>query len=650
MLPKMPHQFFAGCWALCFQRTSNTATCGDAPVSFSPARDESKRDSVSAQPGPSPRATLFSRGDWRRKGAAPGLVFAGLLLAMIVINPFREMLSEDDGWAYARSVQHLLATGKYQLDTWSAANMPVQIYLAGALSAVFGYSLTLLRFTTLALLIAGVASFYALLREISYTPRQTSILSLGLVASPLVLMLGFTFMSDVQFLGWFLLALWQYVRGIRRQSVASMLLGSVAAGCAIGTRQFGMAVFGGLLLSWIASPRKSRPSMRLMLAGMVIPVLAAGMQVHMGLSAPNFTQVYRLAQTRSFLRHPASVLLQESFWRCSVILQYIGISVLSVLPIAFAARKQSDEQRTGPRLLPWIVTLLASAAIILGLSMTSFFTARPEARHGGLWEPLELLWLLPNQLGRSPKIMRALDLCGILGAAVLVWTGSRCVQRLRRSRQFSPEMIFLAGTAAALLLLHLVYVQLNDTYIIPFIPFGVLLIGETVRGKAEREGKGPLALSAALALFIILMTGLWMRAEYASELEAWKAADSLAAAGVQPNNMIPPLQWAEYHGAFDDWIAAGVPGFNPTPQEKPWASGDDPFYSWLHRRDERAEYLIADSIYGPVPDGWIVIATRTYRSARFATGFVWTLKRAAPSKAEPRSEVRSPSMAATGNK
>jgi hypothetical protein len=38
-------------------------------------------------------------------------------------------------------------------------------------------------------------------------------------------------------------------------------------------------------------------------------------------------------------------------------------------------------------------------------------------------------------------------------------------------------MIFLAGTAAALLLLHLVYVQLNDNYIIPFIPFGMLLIG-----------------------------------------------------------------------------------------------------------------------------------------------------------------------------
>jgi hypothetical protein len=46
------------------------------------------------------------------------------------------MLSEDDSWAYARMVEHLLKTGKYELDARSAANMPVQIYLAAAASKV----------------------------------------------------------------------------------------------------------------------------------------------------------------------------------------------------------------------------------------------------------------------------------------------------------------------------------------------------------------------------------------------------------------------------------------------------------------------------------------------------------------------------------
>jgi hypothetical protein len=98
---------------------------------------------------------------------------------MIVINPFREMVSDDDGWAYARSVQHLVTTGKYQLDPWSAANMPVQIYLAAGLSKLAGYSLRLLRFTTLALLVVGLGSLYALLREISSTKKRSQRLDPG---------------------------------------------------------------------------------------------------------------------------------------------------------------------------------------------------------------------------------------------------------------------------------------------------------------------------------------------------------------------------------------------------------------------------------------------------------------------------------------
>src|SRR6266481_5314901 len=139
-------------------------------------------------------------GNSPKKAAGAGLLALGLLLAIIVINPFREMLPDDDGWAYARSVQHLVTTGKYQLDPWSAANMPVQIYLAAGLSKLAGYSLCLLRFATLALLVVGLGSLYALLREISSTRNVASVLTLGLLASPLVLMLAFTFMSDVQFL------------------------------------------------------------------------------------------------------------------------------------------------------------------------------------------------------------------------------------------------------------------------------------------------------------------------------------------------------------------------------------------------------------------------------------------------------------------
>jgi hypothetical protein len=142
-------------------------------------------------------------GRWRATAPLAG-VTACLLLAAVIINPFREMLSIDDGWAYARSVEHLLRTGEYRLDAWSAANMPVQIYLAAGLSKAFGYSLSLLRFTPIAMLALGLASFYGLARELGAARWTSSAATLALLASPLVLLLSFTFMSDVQFMGWML--------------------------------------------------------------------------------------------------------------------------------------------------------------------------------------------------------------------------------------------------------------------------------------------------------------------------------------------------------------------------------------------------------------------------------------------------------------
>src|SRR6185312_562224 len=144
---------------------------------------------------------------WRKRAAPFFLVAATFLLATAIINPFREMLWQDDSWSYARMVQHLLSTGQYHLDDWAAANMPTQIYLAAGLSKIFGYSLILLRCTTVALLAVALTSLYLLLRELGHSRQISAGMALVLLASPLVLLLGFSFQSDVQFLGWFLLAL-----------------------------------------------------------------------------------------------------------------------------------------------------------------------------------------------------------------------------------------------------------------------------------------------------------------------------------------------------------------------------------------------------------------------------------------------------------
>jgi hypothetical protein len=125
-----------------------------------------------------------------------------------------------------------------------------------------------------------------------------------------------------------------------------------------------------------------------------------------------------------------------------------------------------------------------------------------------------------------------------------------------------------------------------------------------------------------------------LRGEYSSQFAAWKAAETLVNTGVEPNNIYiygpRTWAWAQYHGAYEAWVAAGAPGFGTVPPDNPsiYDPLHDPFYSWLRRRNEGAEYRIADSRQAPPPGRWQLVASHSFRSIRFRKQFVWTWKRA----------------------
>ena len=111
----------------------------------------------------------------------------------------------------------------------------------------------LLRLDTIALLVVLVLCFRHLAQASGSPPPQAVVLSLALLASPVLLMLSFTFMSDVQFLAWLILALTLYQRGLRLGRATPIIGGSIAAACAIGTRRSAsqFSVAGSLPSLWL---------------------------------------------------------------------------------------------------------------------------------------------------------------------------------------------------------------------------------------------------------------------------------------------------------------------------------------------------------------------------------------------------------------
>jgi hypothetical protein len=577
-------------------------------------------------------------------------MIAGTALAAIaIVNPFREFLSQDDGWAYARSVEHLLRTGQYRLDSWSAANMPVQIYFAAGLAKVFGYSLSLLRISTLALFLVGLSAFLALLCDLGLDLRSAAVLTLGLLASPLVLMLSFTFMSDIQFMSWMIIALCLYVRGINRGSDGTIFLGSIAAAFAIGTRQFGMAILGGAGFALLL-PRTGRPTpARRFVYAVALPFAAALWQLRAGFLEPTFTQAVRLHEQSYYLSLPSLALAHELGWRLSLINQYLAVSMLPVFPllatVAFrrvvtlcSAKPGVDavfESRSRKGEL--LALFLCGGLVAVSLKTSAILTRTNAGRVLPLW------WMLPNAFGDHVFVMRALALAGLVGAFPLVVLLWRFLVKSRGLLNISPGWQLAGSTGGCLLLLHLSYVQLNDTYIVDLLPFALLILAHPLTGMKPQFGARK--ASAVMSLVMVVVLSLWMRGDYNHQEAYWAAADKLVAMGVPARCIGGTRHWAEYHGAFDDWLAVAHPAFNRSPGDQstaPRGALHGPFYAWMEERSRLGSFKIPWGSAKEGQVGWSVVGETPYRNALFERKSIQTLQRV--SQNAPEDEVcRAPS-------
>ena len=143
-------------------------------------------------------AQVAHRGGSRQIGDLHCLVLLLLMQLSIfaVVNPRGEFPLNDD-WVYAHSVHWLLNERWVRLSDWTTPNLLPQILIAGSVTAVFGYSLELLRHVTqVAAAILSIALFLWF-RTLRFTPVQALVASVAIIAMPCWPVLANSFMSDL---------------------------------------------------------------------------------------------------------------------------------------------------------------------------------------------------------------------------------------------------------------------------------------------------------------------------------------------------------------------------------------------------------------------------------------------------------------------
>ena len=163
------------------------------------------------------------------------------IFMILLVNPSGNFPLMDD-WDYGRAVQSIVEKGKFYFSSWPAMNLVAQIFWGALFCLPFGFSFNALRFSTLILGLTGVLGTYGLLREINLHSTIALLGALVVAVNPVYFGLSNTFMSDVPFFAFAILSLLFLIRGLQKESVNEIVIGTITACIALLIRQLAIAI------------------------------------------------------------------------------------------------------------------------------------------------------------------------------------------------------------------------------------------------------------------------------------------------------------------------------------------------------------------------------------------------------------------------
>ncbi len=526
-------------------------------------------------------------------------------LSVAYVNPWREGVVSDD-WCYALTVKHLVETGTYKLNEWSSANILFQAYWGSLFAEVLGYSYASLRVSTVVLAFVGIIAFYFLAKEHRFSNTQAGLLTLGWLSSPIVLLLTFSFMTDVPFLVLMLVALAFYARAIRINNYPLMFCGSLATVAASLIRPTGLALVAGLFCAWIFS--KERKSQRgLYLTGLSLPALV-GIFVAANFLQPSISARYNSIGQAEYFANPALALGDTLLWRPATFLHYLAFFVLPLAIIGLIALyseikqlfrlKAKDKSAHLKLRLLGIVTGFLLIALIYG-----FFTKPSIALPFYGWQ---LNTLIQGQW--SGRIL--ITVFTLLGAIML---GYVFLRRIVDWKTLPPQERLLDYVTLFLLMYHLLFFQISDRYLLVLLPYCLIALGRYLDKWLLRLKVAALVSCLAMLLFSLV----WVRSSMAQIEAHWKAAEQVIAMGVPTNQIGVSWTWLAYHN-FADYLA----------EVKPTILQPLDFSErWYPEQLLRAPFVVIEDEIMPPEEKWQLLFEVSYKDGLFRDRQVKVLKR-----------------------
>ena len=188
------------------------------------------------------------------KGATQDILLLAALwfASLVVVNPLGDFPLNDD-WSFGLAVKNLLQTGSFHPTGWTSMPLITQTIWGALFCLPGGFSFTALRCSTLALCFCSMLAVYLLIRQVHLSRLLATVAALTVAFNPIYYALSNTFMTDVPFTAFLLMAAFSFCRYLQGGSDFALLCGLACALAATLCRQLGLAApvaFAACLLGY----------------------------------------------------------------------------------------------------------------------------------------------------------------------------------------------------------------------------------------------------------------------------------------------------------------------------------------------------------------------------------------------------------------
>jgi hypothetical protein len=503
-------------------------------------------------------------------------VLAGMWLCSLLVVGHGDEVPANDSWAYVRATESFLQTGHIVRVPWTYAPVVTNVLLGALFAKIFGLSFFVLRMSSFLMGGLGMIALYGLAR-VHGCSRGLSALIAGTFAFGMMhLGLSYTFMTDVPYTALAIASLLAFTLGLQRKSLFAHGVGIVATVAATLSRQTGVVIAAGLLVTLALARIRTRRDLWLAVTSLAGLCMLAFVVERVLMGWSNFG-VFR-ALTSAFLgKAPVYTLASHSFASQTC----LGLTALPFL-VPLLLRPSAIERKK-----------LVVGAV---LGAFSLFFSIWKFSHLPFWSNL----IDPGGLG--PIAVHCATVRPMLPSAlwwalvtVSSFAGGVCVALIGfwvwevawPERSVRPERLFLFVSAVLYLAPVLLRNPYFNRYLIPIVPAWLLMVSAAVGNPVLPRRSQRLGFACVLGLALF---------------SSATARDYLAHLGLRSSLVAPLLERGVNAGLIEGgmefdgqhrYMRPGVVNYPTTPHDNVWLN-------------ERGQELLKSGPSWPHPETYLV--------------------------------------------